>query len=419
MISKMKKALQPVLGILTWFRRLSIKMKIIVVIAMLVSFSIVGGQIANLTKPPGYTTQKAKLSTIVEKVTESGNISTNGKIDVFSPTNGFITELFVKNGDFVKEGDILFKVESAATQQESQQAYSNYLAAVSALNSAQSSASTLRAGMYAEWESFRNLATNSTYENSNDTPNEDNRKAAEFQIAQDSWIAAEKKYKDQQNAIAQAQALVSSTNILYLATKDAVVKAQSEGTVTNLSVSKGSNVAIANPVLGATRPVLVLSQDTDTEVLIQLSETDISKINPGQKATITISAANNKEFAGTVDRVDTIGTDTLGVITYNAYLHLENSDNTLRPGMTVDADIITKELKNVLSVPNSAVKPYQGGKAVRVPDKNSKEGFKYIPVVIGIRGERETQILKGLVEGQEVIDSLSNESVKRPGLLGG
>lgn len=401
------------------FKLLSLKKKLALIIGVFIVFIIISQIIGNLTKPPGYTTKKAKLSSIVEKVTESGNISTNGKIDVFSPTNGFVTDVLVKNGDLVKEGDILFKVESAATQQESQQAYSNYLAAVSTLNSAQSTSNTLRAGMYTEWESFRNLATNSTYENSNDTPNVDNRKAAEFQIAQDTWAAAEKKYKDQENAIAQARALVNSTNILYLATKDAVVKAQRDGIVTNLSITKGSNVTIPNPALGTVRPVLVLSQDTDLEIMLELSETDILKINPGQKATVTVSAVNDKQYQGIVDRVDSIGTDTLGVVTYNAYIRLKNADDTLRPGMTVDADIITKELKNVLSVPNSSVKPYQGGKAVRIPDKKFKEGFKYIPVIIGIRGEKETQILKGLQEGQEVIDSLSNENVKRPGLLGG
>ena len=83
--------------------------------------------------------------------------------------------------------------------------------------------------------------------------------------------------------------------------------------------------------------------------------------------------------------------------------------------MSVDADIKTKTAKNVLIVPNSSVKPYQGGRAVRVPGEKGE--VKFIPVEIGIRGIKNTQILSGIRQGQEVITALSNESIKRPGLF--
>ena len=75
--------------------------------------------------------------------------------------------------------------------------------------------------------------------------------------------------------------------------------------------------------------------------------------------------------------------------------------------------IITEKLTNVLTVPNSAVKPYKGGRAVRVVDKKSKEGFKYVPVEIGLKGKDKTQILSGIKEGQEVITVVSNEKAKQ------
>jgi multidrug efflux pump subunit AcrA (membrane-fusion protein) len=90
----------------------------------------------------------------------------------------------------------------------------------------------------------------------------------------------------------------------------------------------------------------------------------------------------------------------------------------IRQGMTVDVDIVTKELKNVVSVGNSSVKPYQGGRAVRVPDNSKPEKFRYVPVVVGVRGTERTQVLEGIDEGQEVISTLSNENVQRPGLFG-
>ena len=84
--------------------------------------------------------------------------------------------------------------------------------------------------------------------------------------------------------------------------------------------------------------------------------------------------------------------------------------------MTADVEIETKNLTNILVVPNSAVKPYQGEKAVRVVDKVTKQ-VKYVPVVVGVKGENKTQILKGINQGQEVIQSLSNEQIKRPSLF--
>ncbi len=401
------------------FRKLSLKKKILLVIVVLIILVIASNVISSVTAPPPYTTQKVNRENIIEIVTESGNISASGKIDVYSPTDGVITETYVRNGDFVKEGDTLFKVESSATEQESQQAYSTYLAAVSTLNASQSNADLLRAEMYAQWKSFTDLATNSTYEKGDDTPNLDNRKAAEFQISQDTWSASEKKYKDQETAIAQARALVSSTQILYLATKDSVVKAQTDGTIKNMSIAKGSTVSIANPAVAASlKPALILSQESKTEASILITESDVSKIKEGQRVSVKVNALDDKQFSAKVDRVDSIGTNNQGVVTYTAYLTFDDENIILKPGMTVDAEIVTEELKGVLSVPNSAVKPYKGGRAVRVPDAKTPEKFKYVPVVIGIRGKDKTQIVKGVSEGDEIITTLSNEALKRPGPFG-
>jgi len=403
-----------------WFKKLSIKRKIITIFVLIIAISVASQVISTLTKPAPYTTEKVRLSNITESVTESGNISTSGLIEVYSPSNGVITESYVENGMAVEDGEKLFVVKSSATEQEEKAAQANYLAAVNSLNTAQASANTLRASMYGSWETFRNLATNSTYEKGDDTPNEDNRKATEFQVAQDTWLASEKEYKDQQTTIAQAQAAVASTHALFMATQDATVTAPASGVVTNLSLTRGSIVSIKTVSLTGenTKPSLILMSDYQNEIVVKLSETDVSKVMPGQKATISISAIPNKEYNGRVERVDSVGTDVQGVVTYNSYVSLLDADTKIKQGMTVDVDITTEELKNVLSVSNSSVKPYQGGRAVRIPDKSKPEKFKYVPVVIGIRGDEKTQILKGVSEGQEVIKTLSNESIQRPGLFG-
>lgn len=403
-----------------YFLKATLKKKIIVVALFIIGAIIASNIINNITKPPPYTTARVERADIKEAVSETGSIVASGTNEVFSPTNGVVTEVYVANKDTVTEGQELFKVTSSATEQQANAAYSNYLTAQSTLNAAQSGANTLRATMYDEWDSFRNLATNGTYENGDDTPNEQNRTAAEFQIAKDQWLAAERKYKDQQTVIAQGQAQVSSTWLLYQATQNAIVKASANGVVSNLSIKAGSPVkATTQSITDVLSPVLIISSGTLVdEVLIELSETDIAKIKPGQKAEIDVNAVSNKKYTGKVTRADEIGTDSQGVITYKVYITIENADIALRSGMNVDAEIITKEIKDVLTVPNSAIKPYQGGKAVRVPDKKAKEGIKFLPVIVGVRGEEKTEIIKGLSADQEIITTLSNEQLKRPGLFG-
>ncbi|HRN96180.1 MAG TPA: efflux transporter periplasmic adaptor subunit, partial [Candidatus Levybacteria bacterium] len=88
----------------------------------------------------------------------------------------------------------------------------------------------------------------------------------------------------------------------------------------------------------------------------------------------------------------------------------------IRPGMTANVDIEVDRAADVLSVPNSAVKPYKGGRAVRVENKKTKE-IDYIPVEVGIKGDDRTQIIKGVSEGQEIIISLPNDQIQRGSLF--
>jgi HlyD family secretion protein len=410
-----KKLLANPNKLLKWFLSLSWKKKIIVVILAIILVSIAISQIIALTKPPGYTLAKAEKQNITEIVTETGNISSGGIAHIFSPTNGLVSEIYVTNGDTVIDGQDLLKVESTATVQEQQSAYANYLTAVATLNAAKSNLNVLRSSMYTQWETFRNLATNDTYEDGDNNPKTQNREATEFQVAQDNWLAAEAKYKDQQTVVGQASAAVSSTWLAYQATQNAVIKAVTNGTVTNLSVALGSTVEAQTALLTAT-PVLTIANLTTTEIVVSLSETDITKVKENQKVTIDVSSVNDKTYNGIIRRVDTVGSDDQGVIRYNAYVEVTDPDESLRPGMSADVQIITKEINNVLTVPNSAVKPYQGGRAVRVINPVNKQ-IEYIPVEIGVRGEEYTQILKGIEEGREVVTALSNEQIQRPGLF--
>lgn len=403
------------------FLKLSKLKKILFVVVIVVIIAAINNYIAS-SKKNGFLLEKVKIASVTEMVLESGNIETVGKTDIYSSSTGMVENITIKNADYVKKGQELFKVESTATVQEQQAAYSNYLTAKKALDAALSSAYSLRSGMYTEWKTFRDLATSSNYETSDGVARKDERLAAEFQSSQDDWLAAEAIYKDQQTAIAQGQAYVNSTWLLYQATQNASILAQVDGIVSNLSVSDGDYVqasAAINALGIATtlKPILSISDFSKYTIVVSLSETDAVKVEEGQKVKIEADAIRGTKYKGIVTRVDDIGTITNGIVKYFAYVEIQNPDDKLKFGMTVDVDITTNIVENALTVSNSAIKPYKGGKAVRVVNPKTNEA-DFISVEIGIKGEKETEILSGVTEGQKVITSLTNEQVKTKGMFG-
>ena len=92
---------------------------------------------------------------------------------------------------------------------------------------------------------------------------------------------------------------------------------------------------------------------------------------------------------------------------------LDDEVDQVQRGMTADVDITVANKENILTVPSSAVKPYQGGKAVRVVGENGE--IEFVVVEVGSKGEGRTEILSGIEEGQEVIVTLANDQVERSG----
>src|SRR5688572_20805943 len=111
------------------FKALSRKKKILVIVVVFILIFIVIPGIVNSNKKPSYESAIVKKDNVTEVVTETGTITVSGRVEVQSPTNGVVRQVLVKNGDVVTKGQILFTVESSATEQEQRSAYADYLAA--------------------------------------------------------------------------------------------------------------------------------------------------------------------------------------------------------------------------------------------------------------------------------------------------
>jgi multidrug efflux pump subunit AcrA (membrane-fusion protein) len=147
---------------------------------------------------------------------------------------------------------------------------------------------------------------------------------------------------------------------------------------------------------------------------ISLNEVDAAKVSVGQKATLAFDAVNNLSLAGTVSEVDGIGTVSQGVVTYNVQIAFDSEDNRVKPGMSVNAAIITAADQNVLVVPSAAIKTQ--GNISYVQELGQKYSMaqetagvtsitlpKNFPVTVGLSDDTNTEIVSGLSAGDQII----------------
>ncbi len=193
---------------------------------------------------------------------------------------------------------------------------------------------------------------------------------------------------------------------------DYYVRAPFDGIIAKTSVQKGDTISSGTAV------ATIITKQTIAEV--SLNEIDAAKVKLGQKATLTFDAIPNLSLTGSVIDIDTLGTVTQGVVTYNAKIALDTPDDRIKPGMSVSAAIITDSKQDVLLVPNSAVKSSGGSSYVLVPDSSinsqtltagigNSTGI-LLPVApqqqaieTGLASDTMTEVTSGLKEGDLVI----------------
>jgi multidrug efflux pump subunit AcrA (membrane-fusion protein) len=396
-----------------WFGALSWKKKALCIVVLLVIAGVVYKGVRGST--PNYSFDTVTSQTVTEVVTETGNVSLAGEYDIPSPSTGILTELYVQNGDTVAAGQKLFTVTSTATPQQKASALASYMAAKSALDAANAGLFALQSTMFSAWKVYTDIAENSTYQNSDSSPNTGNRVLTPFTTVQDNWLAAEANYKNQQSVIASAQAAASNTYLAYLATQDSVVTAPVAGSVQNLNGVVGSLVsAAASTGQGAVSPVCILSNGQTFTVKTAVNEVDINKIKVGDTVAITFDAIKDKTFNGKIIQADEFGTNAQGVINYNVFASVDDGNGFIKPGMTANLSIDTNTHENVLTVVNAAVRPYKGAKAVQIVHKGKTE---YVTVTTGIKGFDRTELTSGVTLGEKVI--IGNTTSKTPSPLPG
>jgi HlyD family secretion protein len=388
---------------------------VVVVVVVLKKNGIIGGDDGVIQ----VETAKADEITIIETVSATGKIQPEIEVKISSEVSGEIIELPVKEGQVVKKGQLLVKI--------------NPMLYTSGLNRSVSNLSGTKAGLSQADASFREAKANfdrskTLFDKGIISRSDWDKAVASFEVAK---ATKESAYYNVQSASATVK---ESKDNLGRTT----IYSPADGTISSLGVELGERVLGTQQMTGT--ELLRVANLDNMEVEVDVNENDIVKISIGDSTKIQVDAYLKKEFRGIVTSISNSASTTITAdqvtnfkvkvrILKESYQDLlegkPSSYSPFRPGMTATVDIITKRKEKVIGVPISSVviksdttatKKYEvkdEAEDKKVVSKNDKkyecvfikEGNKARIRVVktGIQDDTNIEVLSGLKKGDLVI----------------
>lgn len=348
---------------------------IAVAVAVIAYFLFSGKEQAGVT----YATAEAKVTDITNSVTATGTIEPVTSVTVGTQVSGIVAHLYVDYNSVVKKGQVIAELDKTNLLSELASAKAN-------LSSAQSNLSY----QHSHFQRNHALYTKGL-------------------ISANDYDQARLSYEQAQQQVNTARQNVNkaTTNLGY-----ATITSPIDGVVLSKSVEEGQTVAASFN----TPELFTIAQDlTNMQVIADIDEADIGEVKEGQRVTFTVDAYPEDVFTGTVKQVRQEATTESNVVTYQVVISAPNADLKLKPGLTANVTIYTKEVKNVLAVPAKALKftpnekMLSKGQTIQDVQAEHKvwtledDVFKAHKVEIGHTDGITTQIKSGLQAGHKVI----------------
>jgi HlyD family secretion protein len=296
------------------------------------------------------TVEKASRRTIVESVSASGKIQPEIEVKIAPEVSGEIVELNVKEGDEVKAGQLLVRINPDIYE-------ANVSRTTAAVNSARAAEKQARA----QYEESKKV-----YDRQEGLLKKGAISQAEFDVALRTYEVAKLQVDAAGFQLRSAEASLKEARDNLNRT---TIYAPADGHISKLNVEKGERVVGTATMAGT--ELLRLANLAEMEVLVDVNENDIIKVNRGDTALIEVDAYVGRKFTGVVTEVANSAKST-GVsssvdqvtnfevkvrILKSSYADLVTPQraNPFRPGMTAAVEVQTERKVNVLAVPIQAV----------------------------------------------------------------
>ena len=402
---------------------------VLFVLAVLVIFLIVGRKVGWIGSPEGIrvSVEEVTRRSIVEIVTASGKVQPVTEVKISPDVSGEIIELPIREGDFVKRGELLAKINPDL--------YVSALDRVAAtVNTSRANLANARARASQAEAQFINATSN--YERNEQLYDQQAISEAEFEAARAQYLVAQAEVEAARQSVVGAEFQVKSAEASLKEARESLAKtsifAPMDGTISRLDAEIGERVVGTSQFAGT--EILRIANLNQMEVLVEVNENDIIRVNEGDTATIEIDAFLGDTFRGVVTAiansaivegltVDQVTNFEVRIeILPESYQHLVSDDqphlSPFRPGMSATVDIQTQRVSEALSVPIQAVttrqEEAQKGDSLQSQAEKPAAPQEYVflfqdgkavlqPVTSGIQDSQFIEIKTGLEEGQEII----------------
>ena len=354
---------------------------------------------------PRVTTAKVEKVDLVAKVTANGKIQAQRKVDMSALVMGQIVNLAVKEGDHVKKGQLLLQIDRAQLAAQAQGREASLAAMQHDLEAAKATAAQAQFDYERAKQNFEGhiLAE------------------ADFQKAKSTLETARAN-------LAATESRMNSTSADLVASRDSLSKttvtAPIDGVVTALPIKEGE-VTVIGTMNNAGTQLMTVSDMASVEAVMMVDETSMPQVKIGQRSALTIDAYPNRKFEGTVTEVGSspipkTDPDLLTLvanseaINFKVKIRIDNPPDTIRPGFSVTADIVTGRRDGATAIPIQALVVRDVPKKDKAPAtgrSETEEGvytikdgkLEFVKVKTGIAGELMIEALEGPKPGQEIV----------------
>jgi HlyD family secretion protein len=347
--------------------------------------------------------ERAALKDLTSIISASGEVRPRKSVNISAHVPGRIVEIGVREGQTVRRGDFLLRLDSAQYEANADRDRAIIRFYKTELEKARVKRDQDRAAAERQQQLFQSQL-----------------------ISREQMEAAKVQFEISQaqvdSILHQIEQSEASLRVALDSLGKTVFSAPLDGVVTSLRVEAGE-VAIIGTMNNPGTVLMTLADLSIMEVEVQVDETDVVNVRLGQPAEVHVDALPGRGISGRVTEVGSSALQRLGAVSsstqeskdFKVVVTLDDPPDSLRPGLSASADIITAEKKSVLAVPISALVLQENEDDAsdrRGRSRSEVEGVfvvdggrrvKFTPVVKGIAGDLMIEVVSGLAEGAEIV----------------
>ena len=368
---------------------------LILIIAIIVSINSKDAPKQDEALANFYKKEQVSSKNLFVSIEASGLIEAISSVEIKSKASGEILFLGAEVGDFINKGSMLSQIDQRTPKNILDQSKSDLTASNVRLENAE-----------AQFKRGKKLHDNGSI--------------------------SDKDFEDIQEAFAQAKSTLVRTQVTYenakIALDDTVVRSPVSGTVISRPVEVGQVISSPTQAVGGGTVLMTMADLSKVRVRALVDEIDVGKVSIGQKVSIKVAAYRDKEFFGTVSKIEPMARVEQNVTTFPVLIDIDNKENLLLLGMNTDVVIDVLNKKVALSSPSMSLRTrkdiYSAASIINIPTdsvdkflegKVSGENFNKFIVIkdsldgplltwveIGVSDLANVEILDGLNKGDTI-----------------